>query len=159
MHNLAFDFSFFRKWLEWKNVFSLDNRKPVYAVTIDGIEFRCSYLLSGYKLEKVAEHLQHTNIKKLVGDLDYSLLRHSKTQLTDAELQYCVNDVQIVTAYIYDCICEEGTIKDIPLTKTGYVRRYVRNMCFYPDGKPCSDSIQELEYKTLIHKLNLSLEE
>ena len=159
VHNLAFDFSFFRKWLEWKNVFSLDNRKPVYAVTIDGIEFRCSYLLSGYKLEKVAEHLQHTDIKKLVGDLDYSLLRHSKTQLTDAEIQYCVNDVQIVTAYIYDCIREEGTIKDIPLTKTGYVRRYVRNMCFYPDGKPCQDSIQELEYKTMIHRLNLSLEE
>lgn len=159
VHNLAFDFSFFRKWLEWKNVFSLDNRKPVYAVTMDGIEFRCSYLLSGYKLSKVAEHLQRTNIKKLVGDLDYALLRHSKTELSEQEKQYCVNDVQIVAAYIYDCICEEGSIKNIPLTKTGYVRRYVRNMCFYKDGKPCEDSIQELEYKNMIHKLNLSLEE
>ena len=65
VHNLAFDFSFFRKWLEWKNVFSLDNRKPVYAVTMDGIEFRCSYLLSGYKLSKVAEHLQHTDINNM----------------------------------------------------------------------------------------------
>ena len=113
VHNLAFDFSFFRKWLEWKNVFSLDNRKPVYAVTVDGIEFRCSYLLSGYKLSKVAEHLQRTNIKKLVGDLDYALLRHSKTELSEQEKQYCVNDVQIVVAYIYDCICEEGSIKNI----------------------------------------------
>lgn len=159
VHNLAFDFSFFRKWLEWKNVFSLDNRKPVYAVTVDGIEFRCSYLLSGYKLSKVAEHLQRTHIKKLVGDLDYKLLRHSKTELSEQEKQYCVNDVQIVVAYIYDCICEEGSIKNIPLTKTGYVRRYARNMCFYKDGKPCEDSIQELEYKNMIHKLNLSLEE
>ena len=159
VHNLAFDFSFFRKWLEWKNVFSLDNRKPIYAVTVDGIEFRCSYLLSGYKLSKVAEHLHNADIKKLVGDLDYSLLRHSKTVLSDMEKQYCVNDVQIVTAYINECIEEEGTLQNIPLTKTGYVRRYARNMCFYPDGKPCEDSIQELEYKNLIHKLNLSVDE
>ena len=159
VHNLAFDFSFFRKWLEWKNVFSLDNRKPVYAVTVDGIEFRCSYLLSGYKLSKVAEHLHNTDIKKLVGDLDYSLLRHSKTMLSDEEKQYCINDVQIVVAYINECIEEEGTLQNIPLTKTGYVRRYARNMCFYSDGKPCEDSIQELEYKNMIHKLNLSVDE
>lgn len=159
VHNLAFDFSFFRKWLEWKNVFSLDNRKPIYAVTVDGIEFRCSYLLSGYKLSKVAEHLRDTDIKKLMGDLDYNLLRHSKTVLSDAEKQYCINDVQIVTAYINECIEEEGTLQNIPLTKTGYVRRYVKNMCFYPDGKPCEESIQELEYKNMIHKLNLSVDE
>lgn len=159
VHNLAFDFSFFRKFLEWKNVFSIDNRKPIYALTVDGVEFRCSYMLSGYSLSKVAEHLRTTDIKKLVGDLDYSLLRHTKTELTEQEKQYCINDVQIVTAYINECMEEENGLQNIPLTKTGYVRRYARNMCFYPDGKPVPDCVQELEYKNMIHRLNLSLDE
>lgn len=159
VHNLAFDFSFFRKWLEWKKVFSIDNRKPVYGVTVDGIEFKCSYLLSGYSLAKVAEHLRNASVKKLVGDLDYKLIRHSKTELTEQEIQYCINDVQIIVAYIYDSMQENGNIENIPMTKTGYVRRYVRNMCFYKDGIPCKDSVQELEYKERIHKLNLSLKE
>ena len=33
VHNLSFEFQFMRKWIKWKNVFSLDVRKPVYACT------------------------------------------------------------------------------------------------------------------------------
>ena len=55
VHNLGFDFSFFRKWLTWDNVFSAKSRTPIYAITNKGLEFRCSYLLSGYKLETIAD--------------------------------------------------------------------------------------------------------
>ena len=52
VHNLAFEFQFIRKWFKWDKVFSIDKRKPVYAVT-DGLEFRCTYILTNLTLEKV----------------------------------------------------------------------------------------------------------
>ena len=136
VHNLAYEFQFIRKWFKWYKVFSLSRRKPLYALTRTGIEFRCSYRLSGYKLEKVGELV---NIPKLTNDFDYSKVRHSKTPLTPDEIKYCIHDVKIVCAYIRQKMKEDdNNISLLPLTKTGYVRRYVReytlrgkNRCFY----------------------------
>lgn len=155
VHNLSFDFSFFRKWFEWKNVFSIKSRTPIYAVTNTGIEFRCSYLLSGYNLNTLAKNLKSYNIKKLVGDLDYRLTRHSQTPLTEKEIGYCVNDVKILSAYIGECIDTETYINNIPLTKTGYVRNYCRSHCFYEEGKRAKKSNQHYKFSTLIKSLRL----
>lgn len=130
IHNADFDFQFMRKWLTWEKVFSVNERKPLYMISTYGVEFRCSYKLSGYSLEYVSNHLHTYQIRKLVGDLDYKLLRHSKTRLTEKELGYIVNDAKAVMAYVKECMDEEGSITEIPLTKTGYVRRFVRQACF-----------------------------
>lgn len=131
VHNLSFEFQFMLKWQNWLKVFAIDNRKPLYALNDSGIEFRCSYLLSGYSLANLANQLQKYKIKKLVGDLDYELIRHSKTPLTKEELAYCVNDVLVVSAYIQELIEQEKIITKLPLTNTGFVRRYCRNNCLY----------------------------
>ena len=130
VHNLSYEFQFMRKIFEWDKVFSLDVRKPVYAITKSGIEYRCSYKLSGYNLETVGKNLQKYKVEKMSGDLDYSKVRHSKTPLTEKEWQYCVHDVLVVMAYIQEKIESDGDITKIPLTKTGYVRNYCRNNCF-----------------------------
>lgn len=155
VHNLSFDFSFFRKWFEWKNVFSIKSRTPIYALTTNGIEFRCSYLLSGYNLDTLAKNLKTYEIKKLVGDLDYRLIRHSKTVLTEKEIGYCINDVKIIIAYIGEQIDENIYINNIPLTKTGYVRNYCRMYCFYEDGKYTKKSNQHYKYSNMIKSLRL----
>ena len=160
VHNLGFDFSFFRKWLVWDDVFAAKSRTPIYAVTNRGIEFRCSYLLSGYKLETIADkHLSKYTIKKLVGDLDYDLIRHNKTPLSNEEIQYCLNDVKIIVAYIQEKIDNENGINNIPYTKTGYVRQYCRNNCFYENGIPVKDSAKEEAYHKIMRRMNLSVEE
>lgn len=128
VHNLAFEFQFLSRRYDWQNVFCTDSRKPLHAVT-DGIEYRCSYLLSGYSLEKTGEHLLKYKVNKLAGDLDYKLMRHSKTPLTEQEINYCLNDVKIVASYIQEQIEECGNITKIPLTKTGYVRKFCRAKC------------------------------
>ena len=38
VHNLSFEFQFIRKRLEWESVFSIETRKPLYALTTGGIE-------------------------------------------------------------------------------------------------------------------------
>ena len=130
IHNLAFEFVFIQHLFEWDNVFAVDDRKPVYAVC-GGIEFRCSYILSGYSLAMVAKNLTQYKIEKLVGDLDYSKLRHSLTPLTDLEYQYILNDGLIVMAYIQELLNQYGDFHKLPLTQTGFVRKYVRTECLY----------------------------
>ena len=123
-HNLNYEFQFMRKWFTWEKVFAVDERKPVYGITDRGIEFRCSYILSGYSLAKIGNDLREYRIKKLLGYLDYTLLRHSKTPLTGKELEYCANDVRVVVAYIAEKIDAGESIARLQLTKTGYVRDY-----------------------------------
>lgn len=129
VHNLSYEFQFIRLLFEWDKVFSIDLRKPIYARTKDGIEFRCSYLLSGYSLAKLGEQLHHYECKKMVGDLDYSLMRHTETPLTKHEIGYCINDIKVVMCYIQELIEQYGLITRLPLTKTGFVRKYCRALC------------------------------
>jgi len=88
VHNLSYEFQYIYKMFNWSDVFAISERKPIYALTKNGIEFRCSYILSGYNLDTLAKNLQNKKIKKLVGDLDYSKVRHNETELTDKELEY-----------------------------------------------------------------------
>lgn len=134
IHNLSFEFQFIKDRFKWDKVFATDDRKPLTALTENGIEFRCSYLLSGYSLGKVADNLTKHNIKKLKGDLDYSLVRTSKTPMSEDEKRYCLNDALIVMCYIDEEIQRLGNISKLPLTKTGYIRKYVGDCCLYPHG-------------------------
>ena len=130
IQNLAYEFQFMCKRFNWRRVFALKERKPISCLTEEFIEFRCSYMLSGFSLEKIGENLQRYKVKKLVGDLDYSLMRHHETPLTEREWQYLINDVQVVVAYIKETAENDGGFNKIPLTKTGYVRNYCREKCF-----------------------------
>lgn len=154
VHNLSFEFAWIHSMFEWKKVFATDERKVLYAKAATGFIYRCSYMLSGKNLADLAESIG--TVKKLKGDLDYSLLRHSETPITMRELRYCVCDVLIVLAFIRQCIEQEhGFITRIPLTKTGYVRRYCRSQCYFNGGKHYHNR-QYKEYSALMNKLKIT---
>lgn len=134
VHNLAYEFQFIRKLFQWDKIFSLSQRKPLQCITDIGIEFRCSYLLSGYSLETVGKNLTKYKVDKMVGDLNYDLIRHSETPMTDKEYGYVLHDGLVVMAYIQEQIEDLGNILKLPLTKTGFVRNYCRNQCMYEGG-------------------------
>ena len=121
VHNLQYEMQFIKDMFKWDRILALDTRKPIMCRSTKGVEFRCSYRLTGLSLEKVSQNLQTYRVSKMVGDLDYALVRHSKTPLSKKELGYCVNDVLVVMALIQECIDKEGSIANIPYTKTGYV--------------------------------------
>jgi hypothetical protein len=158
IQNLGYEFQFIRKYFEWSKVFSIDTRKPLYALIKDmGIECRCSYILSGKSLAKMGEELQKYPVQKMVGDLDYSLIRHSKTPLTAEELKYCENDVRVVMAYIQEEIERYGNITRIPLTNTGRVRDYVRKKCLYDYSKGRKEASKKYQkYYKLMQGMTLT---
>lgn len=160
VHNLSYEFQFMRKYFRWLNVFAVDERKPVKALCSYGIEFRDSYILSGYSLEKLAENLVSHNIKKLVGDLDYNLTRTHVTELTENELAYCNNDVEIVLAYINEQIEQYENITKIPMTNTGRVRRFVKDKCYFTEKNHKKSSKGKYQrYKELMNELTLTADE
>lgn len=162
VHNLGYEFQFIRKFFDWDKVFAIKQRRPVYALC-KGLEFRCSLFLSNYALAYIGDNLLHKYpVKKLVGDLDYSKIRHSKTPLTEQELAYCINDVKVVMSYIQEKIEQDGDITKIPLTNTGYVRNYCRKECFF-EGIPEEDEEGRkrvlMNYRAIMKSLQIESKE
>lgn len=156
-HNLSYEFQFMSMWTSWLDIFASDERKPLYAINENYIEFRCSYMLSGYSLAQLGKHLNKYHVEKMVGDLDYSKIRHNKTTLTEKEIGYCVNDIKVVMAYIQELIEENnGYITNLPLTKTGFVRKYCREKCLYVEDT----HYRNRKYNNIMNRLKInSMEE
>lgn len=126
VHNLSFEFQFLKSYIMFDKVFARTERHPIYA-EYGNITFKCSYFLSNLSLAGVAE-VNNLGIKKMSGDLDYTLIRHSKTPLTDKELNYCEYDILVLLKYISQEIKKNNNdINKIPLTSTGYVRKHCRD--------------------------------
>lgn len=155
IQNLGYEFQWFCRRIPWVKVFATAEHAPLTALCEQGIEFRCSYRLSGYSLEKMGEQLNKYKVQKMVGDLDYSKIRHSKTPLTDKEMGYCINDVRVLTSYIREKIENDGAITKIPLTKTGYVRLYCKEHIYGGRSHRRNYSI----YQKFISNLSLDPEE
>lgn len=127
VHNLPFEFQFFRNFVKLTNVFALERRKVVKCIVNDAFEFRCSYKLSNMSLQKFVSSTPGALYWKKGGDLDYSVIRTPKTVLTNDEIAYCYNDVRgLREALLYLLSSERDTLASIPMTSTGYVRREFR---------------------------------
>jgi hypothetical protein len=123
IHNFSFEFQFLINVLQFDYVFARQARKPLFAEW-STYQFRCSYFLTNMSLATWAEQ-KKLSVQKLVGDLDYTILRTPKTKLTDTELAYCFNDVLVMYFGLLQYKEKYGHIIDIPFTQTGEVRKEV----------------------------------
>ena len=110
-------------------------------------------------MAKIGENLNiYKNIKKAVGDLDYSLVRHAKTPLNDTEENYIYSDSETTMAYIEEEIIKANNkITNIPLTKTGKIRNYCRKNCLKGTrkGRRGTD-VKYLKYRGLMKRLTIN---
>lgn len=128
IHNLGYEFQFLIGHERFKDVFARNARHPIKCTMNDCFDLKCSLMLSGMSLAKTAEDLTSVKIQKLTGDLNYKLVRTWKTPLTQEELAYCEHDVKILHYFILEEMAKnDNDITKIPLTKTGYVRKYCQN--------------------------------
>lgn len=130
VHNLSFEFEFMRNCLKFKDVYARKSRKVMKCTLQDfNIEFRCTLFMSNLALKKLPQ-VYNLPVEKLVGDLDYNIIRHNKTKLNKKELKYCENDCLVVYEYIKRELEKYKKIKKIPLTYTGHVRKELKNKIF-----------------------------
>lgn len=134
VHNLSYEFAFLQGIYKFKteDVFAVKSHKVLKA-TAGAIEYRCNYLRTNMSLAKWLDKLPVEH-KKKVGYLDYSIVRYPWTELTENEMEYCLNDVIGMTEGIkVDMENNNDTLISIPLTSTGYLRRLVKaSMRNYP---------------------------
>lgn len=128
VHNLSFEFQFLCTNLKIKSVISRKSRKVMACDLLDyNITFHCSLYMSNVSLAYLPD-LYNLPVQKMVGDLDYSLLRNSKTELTDKELKYCEYDCLVVYEYIKMELQTYERVDKIPITSTGKVRKELQKI-------------------------------
>lgn len=138
IHNASYDHTYLYKYLRQAfgdpKILAVKAHKILTAL-YDGIEIRCSYLLSNMSLAKWGEHTA-AKVRKMAGAIDYDVIRFQDTELDiDTDWAYMVNDVASMKAALYnDMIGEDDNIATIPLTSTGYVRRDCRNASRKEEG-------------------------
>jgi len=129
VHNLDHELCFLRNILTVKDIFARGSHSPIKVIFEEypNITFRCTYAMTNMSLDMWGKQI---GIKKLVGDLDYNVVRTPLTELTDIELGYCERDCIIVYEGIKKDLETYGTIYDIPMTSTGRVRRATKKVLY-----------------------------
>lgn len=129
VHNLSFEFQWLKSIYQFTpdDVFAVASRKVVKCDMWGCFEFRCSYKLTNMSLGQFTKRMRVQH-QKLDGDeFDYSEKRYPWTELTDRQLEYCVNDVLGLVEAVNALMERDGdTLQTIPMTSTGYVRRNVK---------------------------------
>lgn len=134
VHNLSYEFQFLRSQFDFKNVFARTKRKVMKAtLNYYNIEFHCTYFMTNISLEKLADTFK-LPIKKLVGNLDYDIIRVPTTKLNDNELAYCENDCLVIYHYIKLELEDYLRVDKIPITSTGKVRKQLQELVYKDIG-------------------------
>ena len=121
VHNLSYEFSFCRTELKFAkgeyDFFTKEPRKALSATLENGIELRDSEAMTNSSLAQLAK--MYCTTQKMVNDLDYTVPRHTHTQLNAQELRYIDNDVLILLEFgdvYFTRMCKP--LKRPPLTNT-----------------------------------------
>lgn len=153
IHNASYDHSYIFKQMREEfgdpKILAVKAHKILTAL-YDGIEIRCSWLLSNMSLDKWGKNLG-CKVRKLTGAIDYDEIRYQDTILTYTDWLYMVNDVAALKCCVYTEMIQEGdTVANIPLTSTGYVRRDCRREAWKEEGFRKWFNSTRLNYHTFI---------
>ena len=135
-HNFSYDYQYLKRYI--LKYINMDNEsetqilatgahKIIQYKTNSGITFRCSYRLSNASLDFWSRKMLFTKHKKLVGAVDYNIVRYQDTPLTRDDWRYMFYDVLVDAECIDKALTQDkDSLARIPLTSTGYVRRDTR---------------------------------
>lgn len=128
IHNFAYEFQFLKSQTHFDDVLARKKHKVMTAFMMDyNFIVKCSYMSSESSLAGLTKNFA-LDIEKKTGDLDYLKCRHFKTPLTEKELYYCEYDCLVLYKYVLKELEVYETVKNIPTTNTGKVRRALKDL-------------------------------
>ena len=138
IHNAAFDVSYLLNglWITFNGqveLFATGQRRPIRVEICKGLELRCSYKLTNKSLAAWCKDAAPIRHKKLVGAIDYNVLRTPSTALDPTDWDYMLNDV----CCQQDCLrvlMKDEKLRTVPMTSTGFVRRSMREAARHAAG-------------------------
>ena len=132
IHNASYDLSYLMPFLRarygpFEHMIATSPHK-IITLEVGPWEFRCSYRLANRSLYKWGKDLGIKHGKKK-GLIDYDVLRYPDTKLTRRDWIYQIYDVLALEECVLRELEAEGdTLRSIPLTSTGYIRRHGRKL-------------------------------
>lgn len=139
-HEWAFAKNYIAENFELTRIFSRSNREPLLIELDNAVQFREAIGLFGHSAADISNNWCSL-YKKLKGDLDYSLIRHSLTPIQHddtghSEYDYMKNDVMLLTE-MHDKIMQAYIREDksiyIPYTTSGFVRLHLKDAIKHDD--------------------------
>lgn len=150
VHNLGFEFDFLIKNISKPDkILSNSTHKIIMATLIDfpQIEFRCSYLLTGYPLRKIGEMVKLPKMES-----DYEII-YPSSPVPIQYREYCIRDNDIVAKYIVDVMLTQyKMLSRIPFTKTGRVRYTLKGHYAETENKPDWDLMPDEDSYTAMER-------
>ena len=171
-HNYAYDWQFTKAEMldfgyEYVEGFFMAAHKPLYirySVNGSTIEFRDSYIMFNTSLDSVCkQYLPDSELAK-THDWDYSKMRTRKTQLSDLEQKYALNDTRSLGLAIYRYIellkgkypeFKRLNIVTVPRTSTGVPR--CLTSAALGDLKVRKDRFRQIQPKSIAYQKVLKL--
>ena len=152
-HNLSYEFQYIKSVFNFgqDDVFATDSRKVVKCIIDKTFELRDSYILTNMSLDAFT-HKMNVEHQKLSGiEFNYNKVRYPWTELTDHELEYCINDVRGLVEAVKAQMDRDGdTLYTIPMTSTGYPRREMKRAMRYYSKQALKDMQPDYEQYLLL---------
>ena len=135
IHNASYDLSYLLPYIQ-RFIPGKDERHcimhgehKIIQYYQGGLEFRCSYLLSGVSLERWSKDMNIEHQKK-IGLYNYDAIIYQDSELSVSDLTYDEYDVLAMEECFEKQLDAHGDdIRSVPLTSTGYSRRLLRTEC------------------------------
>ena len=138
-HNLAYEFDYLIKNVPFvienfnnKDTLFIKPRIPLF-VRLKYIEFRCSFRLLNAPLKSIGDNLGYSKL-----EIDYRAKYYSFSKLPNVEYEYNERDVRLtLLGVLKECSKWNyiNSVKDIPLTSTGFTRKNNQNINTSSDRK------------------------
>ena len=134
VYNTTEFFQFVRKYFDAPEVFADKEREPLDAKLVPGLHLRSGKMLSGMTLKELGEQY-----KCSVHAPSYEFPALGEGSAIPLEVMaYVQEEARAMELLLAEHIERAGSIAKVPMTKTGYVRRYLRDRLLWGRGEGCT---------------------